>query len=75
MTDINKKMIVDTGSDELSPDKMVELIDSMMASGTARLKIKESEELSRDEILKEYHHGRCDIGSPWAKGQAFDVLE
>lgn len=75
MTDINKKMIVDTGSDELSPDKMVELIDSMMASGTARLKIKESEEFSRDEILKEYHHGRCDIGSPWAKGQAFDVLE
>ncbi len=75
MTDINKKMIVDTDGNDLTPDKMVELIDNMMAGGTARLKIKESEELSRDEILKEYHHGRCDIGSPWAKGQAFDVLE
>lgn len=75
MTDINKKMIVDTSDEEISPEKIVELIDSMMANGTARLKLKESEELSRDELLKEYHHGRCDIGSPWAKGQAFDVLE
>ena len=73
MTDIDKKMIVDTEGYEISPDKMVELIDEMMNSGTARLKLKESEELDREQILKEYHHGRCDIGSPYARGECFDA--
>ena len=26
-------------------------------------------------ISRSYHHGRCDVGSPWARGEAFDVLE
>ena len=26
-------------------------------------------------VGRQYHHGRCDIGSPWACGTAFDVLE
>lgn len=26
-------------------------------------------------IDRQYHHGRCDVGSPWAQGKAFDVLE
>lgn len=75
MTEIDKKMIVDTEGYDVDPDRIVELIDNMMVGGTARLKLKESEEIDRDTILKEYHHGRCDIGSPWAKGQAFDVIE
>ena len=26
-------------------------------------------------MARRYHHGRCDVGSPWACGTAFDVLE
>ena len=38
-------------------------------------KLEVSEELSSGDTKHAYHHGRCDIGSPWAKGTAFDVLE
>lgn len=60
---------------EMTEEAMVRLIDEMMAGGVSRLKIREGENMDRDSLLKEYHHGRCDIGSPWAKGTAFDVLE
>lgn len=39
------------------------------------MKLEVSEELSSGDTKHAYHHGRCDIGSPWAKGTAFDVLE
>ena len=26
-------------------------------------------------VSRQYHHGRCDVGSPWACGTAFDVLD
>ena len=61
--------------DKITEEDMVKIIDNMMESGTSRLKIRSSEELTDGEIIKEYHHGRCDINSPWACGQAFDVLE
>jgi len=61
--------------DKITEEDMVKIIDKMMESGTSRLKIRSSEELTDGEIIKEYHHGRCDINSPWACGQAFDVLE
>lgn len=56
-------------------DDVVNMIDQMMNGGVGRLKVKTSDELKQDEIKKEYHHGRCDINSPWACGKAFDVLE
>lgn len=56
-------------------DDVVNMIDQMMNGGVGRLKVKTSDELNQDEIKKEYHHGRCDINSPWACGKAFDVLE
>lgn len=59
----------------ISEDELISIIDSMMDDGVSRLKVKGSDEINRGELLKEYHHGRCDIGSPWAKGKAFDVLE
>ena len=74
MTDNKVELKIDN-IDEMTPEIMAQLIDSFMEKGSSRLKIKESEQLEPGQLLKEYHHGRCDINSPWAKGQAFDVIE
>ncbi len=51
------------------------MLDGFAASGESRLKIETSEEMVEGESRRQYHHGRCDINSPWARGCAFDVLE
>ncbi len=60
---------------DIDIENMVKLLDSFAQSGESRLKVTASEKLQQGETKKQYHHGRCDIGSPWAKGTAFDVLE
>ncbi|MBR1471580.1 MAG: hypothetical protein IJ600_08065 [Lachnospiraceae bacterium] len=54
---------------------MVAMIDGMMERGVGRLKLSVSEDLKAGEVQKQYHHGRCDIGSPYACGTPYDVLE
>lgn len=57
-----------------SVDDIVRLLDHYAQAGGSRLKLNVVE--GEGQIIsKEYHHGRCDVGSPWAKGQAYDVLE
>ena len=51
-------------------DNVVELIEKQMNSGVSRLKVKVTDAVKEGETKKEYHHGRCDVGSPWAKGTA-----
>lgn len=55
-------------------DAIVSLLDNYSQSGGSRLKL-DVVEGDGEIINRKYHHGRCDIGSPWALGQAFDVLE
>ena len=57
-----------------SVEDIIQILDGYTQSGGSRMKLKVVE--SEGEVLsRQYHHGRCDIGSPWAKGEAFDVLE
>lgn len=56
-------------------DELVALIDKMTMDGTSRLKVRVSDEIEEGTYKKEYHHGRCDINSPWACGEVFDVIE
>lgn len=60
---------------ETDIENMLKLLDGFAQSEESRLKITTSKDLQQGESRKQYHHGRCDIGSPWAKGLAFDVLE
>lgn len=55
-------------------DAVLSLLDKLTAKGESRIKVNVVEGAG-EVVSHEYHHGRCDIGSPWAKGQAFDVLE
>lgn len=57
-----------------SVEDIIKLLDNYTESGVSRLKLNVVEG-DGEVVSRQYHHGRCDIGSPWAKGQAFDVLE
>lgn len=56
-------------------EDVMRLLDAFGASQTSRMKIEVSDELETGSVRRQYHHGRCDIGSPWARGECFDVLE
>ena len=56
-------------------DDIVKMLDNLTNNDVSRIKIDFDETAPDDYYKKEYHHGRCDVGSPWAKGCAFDVLE
>lgn len=56
-------------------ENLMRLLDDFASSDTGRLKVLFSDEMEQGQTSKQSHHGRCDIGSPWAKGLAFDVLE
>ena len=49
-------------------EEMIEMIDGKMESGVGRLKVQFTEEQEQGTVKEQYHHGRCDVGSPWAKG-------
>ncbi len=55
-------------------DALIALLDGYAAAEGSRLKL-EVVEGAGEVISRSYHHGRCDVGSPWARGEAFDVLE
>ena len=56
-------------------DDIIHMLDSKTESGVSRIKVNVSDEQQEGTVNTQYHHGRCDIGSPWACGTAFDVLE
>ena len=49
-------------------DEVIKMIDGKMESGVGRLKVGFTEEQPQDTVKEQYHLGRCDVGSPWAKG-------
>lgn len=62
-------------AEDVDIEAVIGLLDRMTAGGDSRMKVNVVQSDSPGSIDRAYHHGRCDIGSPWAKGQAFDVLE
>lgn len=49
-------------------DELIDMIDGRMNEGISRLSVGFSEDLFTGVKKETYHHGRCDVGSPWAKG-------
>lgn len=56
-------------------EAVLKMLDHFGKSDESRLKVVMSDTMEEGKAQKQYHYGRCDVGSPWAKGQAFDVLE
>jgi len=65
---------LDKEVDERDIEALIAILDGYNEAGGSRLKVNVIE--GEGTIVdRKYHHGRCDVGSPWAAGQAFDVLE
>lgn len=54
---------------------VMKMLEDFGNSEEGRFKVVTSDEMEAGESKKQYHLGRCDVGSPWAKGTPFDVLE
>jgi len=60
--------------DGIDLDEVVSRLDAFASSKEGRLKISTTGEAEPAQVTKQYHLGRCDVGSPWARGCSFDVL-
>ena len=49
-------------------DDIIAMLDGKMADGVSRLKVSTSDSVEDGKMKEQYHYGRCDVGSPWAKG-------
>lgn len=56
-------------------EDVMKMLDSMTEAGVSRLKVEVSEDVEEGMSRKAYHHGRCDVGSPFATGKLFDLEE
>lgn len=56
-------------------ENMLAILERFGHSDVSRLNVEVSDEIAAGKSAKVSHHGRCDVGSPWARGDAFDVLE
>ena len=48
-------------------DAIIKMLDEKTEAGVSRIKVLVDEEQPED-VKQVYHHGRCDVGSPWANG-------
>lgn len=62
-------------TNEKDIQNLIKILDGFCSAEESRMKIEVTESRLPESIEHRYHHGRCDIDSPWAKGTAFDVLE
>ncbi|MBO4391390.1 MAG: hypothetical protein J5825_11100 [Lachnospiraceae bacterium] len=56
----------------MTEEELIAAIEAQMDKGVSRLKVSFTEDLPEGEKDERYHFGRCDVGSPWAKGTSFD---
>lgn len=56
-------------------DDVIKMLDNMTQEGVSRIKVETSEEVEKGDYQKAYHHGRCDVGSPFATGKLYDAQE
>ncbi len=63
------------GNETDNINAIVNMLDTMTQTGVSRIKVETSGEVMEGDIQKAYHHGRCDVGSPFATGKLFDLEE
>lgn len=56
-------------------DEIIRMLDEKTNSGVSRIKVLINEEQQYGEVREAYHHGRCDVGSPWADGSVGNCEE
>lgn len=56
-------------------DEVIKMLDNLASNEVSRMKIETSAEMKEGAVKKAYHHGRCDVGSPFATGNLYDFEE
>lgn len=56
-------------------EDVMKLLDAMTEAGVSRIKVEISDAVEEGTAKKAYHHGRCDVGSPFATGELYDLEE
>lgn len=56
-------------------EDVMKMLDSMTEAGVSRIKVETSDAVPQGMPQKAYHHGRCDVGSPFATGKLYDLEE
>lgn len=56
-------------------DELIKMLDTMTKDEVGRIKVETSGQMEEGEVKKAYHHGRCDVGSPFATGKLYDLEE
>lgn len=56
-------------------DDVIKMLDNLTEDGVSRIKVETSGDIAEGKRKKAYHHGRCDVGSPFATGKLFDAEE
>lgn len=56
-------------------ENVMKMLDSMTENEVSRIKVEVSDVLEEGELQRDYHHGRCDVGSPFATGKLYDLEE
>lgn len=54
--------------EEKDIENIIDLLDGKVEGGVSRISLHISEEQQQGDVKELYHHGRCDVGSPWADG-------
>ena len=54
---------------------VMDMLDHMTQEEISRMKVETSDALEEGSTEKTYHHGRCDVGSPFATGKLYDLEE
>ncbi len=55
-------------------NNIIDMLDGMTDKDISRMKIQSSDKLEEGKVEEVYHHGRCDVGSPFARGCDYDIL-
>ena len=50
-------------------DDIINMLDNKTTNGVSRIKVEVSDAQQQGTVSAKYHHGRCDVGSPWATGE------
>ena len=56
-------------TNEKDIENIIKLLDEKTDAGVGRIKVNISENQTEGSVEEVHHHGRCDVGSPWATGK------
>lgn len=49
-------------------ENLIRMLDAKTQAGVSRINVQASDDVKEGQTAEVHHHGRCDVGSPWAKG-------